>query len=598
MILKRLYELALRDNLLADPSFENQPVPFVIELDESGGLRGEGIAEHAKPMPVPRPHGNTASQGFARCFVDTIPRVLPMSYDLAKDSEDKRAAESAKRGRSRETFWRQIDQAAEETDDPGLRAVQAFGRRLREDPEMVANLEKALESRRAKATDRCTFAYSPDMGRTIVEREAVRQWYREFYRQYTGGKQEAGPTGLCQVTGRVGPIPTTHPIKVNIPGGMSVGVALVSYDKAAFESYGMVGTANASIGYEAADGYGVALKALIQDRRSSLRVGETLFLFWTRLPEPIDFLEWFDAPQAEAVAKLIDAPKAGDPGRTSADVNDFYCLVLSGNAARAVVRDYLEERLPRVRENVGAWFRDLKIASTNRDDFGHPIATFSLRSLAASMTAARAGSQPDWPRINDLVPHLMSAALKCEPLPDGILASCLHRLRAEGSKGFRPARMALIKLCLIRRRITVTEKLNPAEPNPAYICGELLEVFDEIQRAALGKVNATVVDRFYGGFSTAPQSSLGRLFANAQNHLRALRSMKEGLATALENRLALVASRLGDVPEGQLGLADQARFALGYYHAKADRLERIAEAKARKLAKTKTATPPAIDSQS
>jgi len=119
----------------------------------------------------------------------------------------------------------------------------------------------------------------------------------------------------------------------------------------------------------------------------------------------------------------------------------------------------------------------------------------------------------------------------------------------------------------------VSETLNPLETNEAYICGELLAVFDQIQRAALGKLKANVIDKHYGGFSAAPSTSLGVLFANAQNHLRTLRGEKRRLAAFLENRLTLATSKLKDVPEGQLSLADQARFALGYYHAKAKRLE-------------------------
>ena len=84
----------------------------------------------------------------------------------------------------------------------------------------------------------------------------------------SGAKQQAGPKGFCQVTGRMGPIPTTHPMKLQVPGWMSMGVSLVSYDKAAFESYGLEGTANASIGYDAADGYAVALTALVQEQAS------------------------------------------------------------------------------------------------------------------------------------------------------------------------------------------------------------------------------------------------------------------------------------------------------------------------------------------
>ncbi|MHB1560229.1 MAG: type I-C CRISPR-associated protein Cas8c/Csd1 [Isosphaeraceae bacterium] len=614
MILTRLYELANRASLLEDPAFERLPVLFIIELDDAGRPCGEGISERrveapptakgggkakatpGRPMAIPRPHGNTATQGFARCFADSISRVLPLSFDLANEGERERTDELAKRGRSRETFWSQISRAADETDDPALRAVQAFGRRLAEDTEMAARLEGELKSRGAKATDRCTFAFAPDMGQTILERDAVKQWYRSFYRQYTSGKQQSGPTGFCQITGHEGPIPVSHPLKINLPGGMSVGTALVSYDKAAFESYGLEGTANASVGYEAADGYGLAINALLKHElprvpRSSMRVGDTVFAFWTREPEPLDFIAQFEAPTAESVEKLLQSAGMGSPSAADADVNDFYCLVLSANAARAVVRGYLEAKLPEVKESAARWFRDLKIASTRRDDHGFPIAAFSLSRLAASMTAPKAGNQPDWQRVNDLVPQLMMAALRGDALPDGVLASCLQRLRVEGGPGFQPARMALIKLCLIRKGVSVSERLNPLENDRAYVCGRLLALFEQIQRAALPSVKATVVDRYYGGFSSAPMTALGELFNKAQHHLSSLRSTNERHAGGLEKQLALVASKLTDVPEGQLSFADQARFALGYYHAKAERIERAArhqqeraEAEARKRA--------------
>ena len=52
----------------------------------------------------------------------------------------------------------------------------------------------------------------------------------------------------------------------------------------------------------------------------------------------------------------------------------------------------------------------------------------------------------------------------------------------------------------------MSETMNPLESHPAYVCGELLAVFDQIQRAALGKLKANVVDKYYGGFSAAPLS--------------------------------------------------------------------------------------------
>ncbi len=605
MILKRLHDLAIREGLLDDLAFESKPVPFVIELGEGGAFRGISqrrgkILVQAKkkgrepkekpdsgvPISVPRQHGGRASQGSARFFADNIPRIVPMAYDLVEKAEDERSAELAKRGRSRATFWSQIDRAADETDDPALRAVQAFGRRLAGDPGLAADVELRFSKEKAAESDRCTFAYLPHMGRTIVDHDVARSWYRKFFGEYTGGRQEAGPTGLCQVTGRVGPIPTTHPIKLQVPGWMSMGVALVSYDKPAFQSFGLEGTANAAVGYEAADGYGVALQALIANKlprggKSAFRVGESLFLFWTREPASMGFADSFEAPSTEAVDRLLASAGSGDPDGSTAEPNDFYCLVLSSNAARVIVRDYLEVPLAKARDNVAAWFGDLKIASTNQADLGRPTAAFPLWMLAASLTVKRE-NKPDWQRIGDLVPRLMAAALKGGSLPDSILATCLARLRAEGEKGFRPPRMALMKLCLIRKGVPVGETHNPNESNPAYLCGELLAVFDQIQNAALGKINATVIDKHYGRVSASPSTTLGQLFRNAQNHLRKLRGEKPAYAAKLENDLATVSKKLIDVPDGQLTLTDQARFALGYYHAKARRIEDWARRKREK----------------
>ena len=293
MILQRLYELAIRERLLDDVAFEVQPVPFVVKLGDDGeylGIeerRGEVLApsrkkgaepkkvlDKGKPLTVPRRHGNTANQGFARFFVDTLPRVLPVS-----DEEKSR--------RSRETFWKQVRQAAEETADPALRAALVFGRQMVEDASLLARVRTEVEHLKPGASDRCTLAWEPDRGKTVVERPAVRDWYSQFFTSVTDQKQQAGPTGLCQITGTVGPIPRTHPIRLaGVPGGLPTGVSIVSYDKAAFESYGLEGTANAAIGYQGADGYGLALIALIGNRlrdnpRTSLRVGSTLFLFWT-----------------------------------------------------------------------------------------------------------------------------------------------------------------------------------------------------------------------------------------------------------------------------------------------------------------------------
>jgi CRISPR-associated protein Csd1 len=596
MILQRLYQLAVRENLLDDLAFEEQPVPFIVQVGHNGEYLGIEIrrgsviiASKKKDAPpktqldkgrvllVPRPHGNTANQGFARYFVDTLPRVLPVS------AEEKSV-------RSRNTFWDQMARAGSETNDPALCAIESLGRRIQTDAALAACIKADVEALKPGASDRCTFAWHSDQGATIVEREAVRSWFRQFLQSLDTTRQQHGPSGVCQVMGTMGPMPTTHSMRLSgIPGGLPTGVSIVSYDKAAFESYGLEGTANACIGYLGADGYLRALTALISNKlkdnpRTRMKVGEVLFLFWTSKPADTGFMDLIDSPDAAQVEHLFVSVSAGQEDRSLDDSNAFYLLGLSGNSARAIIRDYLEIPLPRIKWNLAKWFRDLRIADLTKDGAGKPTSRFPLWLLAAATALDMDQVSPETP------PCLLTAALKGDPVPESLLVACVRRLRAEGSSGFRPARMALIKLILLRRNINVTETLNPEETHAAYLYGRLLAVFEQIQYAALGEVNANVVDKFYGTFSAAPALVFCRLYANAQNHLRKLRGDKPGTHVVLRKLLTDLSSMLpASPPRGHLSLQDQGRFALGYYHQRARQFEAIAEKKAQAAAKEEQA---------
>lgn len=589
MILQRLYELAVRERLLDEIAFEDQPVPFIVQIGRDGSYlgiqerRGELPAKKkdSKPKPdkghvasVPTAHGNTANPGFARFFCDTLPRVLPIVYD---------EADGEKSDRSRATFWQQVAQAADEIRDPALMAVRVFGQRLENDAELANRIASDVAALKPAKSDRCTFAWDPDFGRTIVERDTVRSWYSAFFAKTITVKQDAGPSGLCQVTGEFGPIPTTHSFKLaGVPGGLPTGVSLISYDKAAFESYGLDGTANAGVGYAAVDGYGRALTALIQNKlarnqRTSFRLGNLLFLFWTRIAADTSFMNLFEAAPDD-FPHLLESLYKGAETQATAEENALFILTLSGNAARAIVRDYLELPLRRAVANLRQWFSDLRIADVSRDGAGKPTSAFPLWQLAAATAFDSDQVAPDTPA------RLVAAALRGGPVSESLLIACLRRLRAEGRKGFRASRMALIKLILVRREIVMSDTLDADERNSAYLYGRLLAVFEQIQYAALGDINANVVDKFYGTFSSAPALVFSRLYANAQNHLRKLRGDKPAAHVALDRLLMEVTSLLPpSPPKGQLSLADQGRFALGYYHQRAKQFEQIADRKAAAL---------------
>ena len=578
VILKRLYELAEREKLLDDPAFETLPIPIIVKVGDGGEYLGvedrHGIVEipskkgppNTKPgrgreFPVPKPHGNIANAGFARYFADTLARVLPVS------DEKKSIA-------SRETFWRQMTEAATATNDQALTAVAAFGRLFITDSQLAERIRAEVALVNPGPGDRCTFSWIHDEGLTILDRETVKAWWRTFYRQFDLARQGGGPRGICQVTGEFGPIATVHATKLSgIPGGIASGVSLISNDKQAFESYGLEGAANAAIGYRAVDGYTRAIQSLVQEKlhRSKITCGGDLFLFWCRNSDVADdLLACVDGTSPELVAKLMDSARGGRE-TNAADTDKFYCLALSGNAARAVVRDYLETPIPEVRENLRQWFTDLRIISPAGSEI---TTTFPLLQLALATALDKDAVSPATP------PQLLTGALRAAPFGDNILAACLRRLQAEGTRGFTAARLGLIKLILIRKGITMSEQVMNSG-SPAYLCGRLMAVFERAQWGALGDVNANVVDKFYGTASTAPGLVFPRLFKSVQQHISKLENEKPGMAGNIKKDLENLCGSVDHIPH-LLKLDQQGEFALGFYHQRAEYRRQGAENRERR----------------
>ncbi|WP_221901885.1 type I-C CRISPR-associated protein Cas8c/Csd1 [Bathymodiolus platifrons methanotrophic gill symbiont] len=109
--------------------------------------------------------------------------------------------------------------------------------------------------------------------------------------------------------------------------------------------------------------------------------------------------------------------------------------------------------------------------------------------------------------------------------------------------------------------------VNPQHPEAAYHCGRLLAILARLQYAALGDVGAGVIQRYYTATSQTPALLIGRLIANAKNHLNKLEG---GLGFWYEDKIAETMSALGDSIPKTLTLEKQSLFALGYYQQLAE----------------------------
>jgi CRISPR-associated protein Csd1 len=190
----------------------------------------------------------------------------------------------------------------------------------------------------------------------------------------------------------------------------------------------------------------------------------------------------------------------------------------------------------------------------------------------------------------------MRRALFGRAVGSSLLASALNRQRVETKKKrLNPVRVGLIRLCvndLIRNNekkgeSLMTEALDEGQKKPAYICGRMLAVFEELQYAAQGDLNVNIVERYYALASTSPQIAFPKLETLSQAHLKKLKRENRGAAVAIERKLQElhdILAHQGATFPAQLSLENQGRFAIGYHHQKAMAQSRIKEAKERKAA--------------
>ncbi len=409
---------------------------------------------------------------------------------------------------------------------------------------------------------------------SVIPSNAGESWHKieEFWAKYTSGEtaedsDKSNPVMTCLITGEVTSVEKRLPFLVKgVIGGQPSGTALVSANSSAFMSYGLQNSLTSPISRDAAEKFAKALNSLIADNRSRIYIGSTVYVFWTKEETGFNPLTFLDKPDPQAVANLLQSPFTAKQA-SSLNENQFYGLSLTANNARAVVRDWLETTVPNVEANLTAWFQKQRIV----DSYGAEHRPLGAYTLAASVYRDAAKEmQPKVPTT------LIRSALHGDRLPDELLLKLVRRNLVEREITY--PRAVLIKLIFSsdsnrNQMMRDMEQLN-LNPNlaggdrAAYYCGRLLAVLEATQRTAIGSVNASLTDRYYGAASSTPANAFPSLMRGARSHLAKLRKTMPGACKALEDRVEEITVNLSTFPK-TLNLQQQGLFALGYYHQRA-----------------------------
>ena len=619
MILKALYDLAINTNLIPDPDFEIKPVSWIIRVGDGGRLLGiepskqpEKLPEGSKKKPklfgIPLfvPFQGSRTSGDRAFFL-----VDKSEYTLGLDPAGEREADKLQ---SRLRMFRdQVELCGQATNNPAVHATTFFLNSLLKKEQEVSLPDGCLSN------DLFAFAYSLDECR-VHELEEVKQYWKNICSAIC---KERTNEKVCLVTGQKSLVADTIPLLKNVPGGSSSGVALVSFNSSAFESYGWkekAGSpvANALISSGAALASMTALNRLLHPNppdpcdpnlnlsRQHIKLSaDTVVCYWTRdhgiLSDSFGLAIEVDEEKVGArpaqVAEIYKSLWNGIP-YTLDKPDEFYSLVLSGGQGRATVRDWFESNTQHVVDSLARYFADLKVVRCcPAPKKGKYPESFPLPLLLESLADPKKNRKEGIPSA--IGAQFYRASIDERLLfPQAAFLRAILRYRAELGKendeekgwfvkNWNDARAAVIKAYLNRKHRReskneeVLEKMNPTCIDKGYLLGQLMSILEKLQTEALGTVNASIVDRYFSGASASPKSVFGSLLRNARHHARKAKddTKSKGQIFNLERLIDQICSQfdvsLQDAANPKtvyengfpsfLSLEQQGMFVLGYH---------------------------------
>ena len=583
MILQSLYNYYQRKPDLPREGFEQKDIPFIIELNKNGSVvqiedtrTTDGKKKRAKSFLVPQAV-KKASNIASNLLWGNVEYVIgwPDEKKLAdRKSKGKEGDYQERLKEMHAAFVKAIKDLPKGAQaDNGICAVLKFIDRSGDaELERYGDVWKEIGS----TNPNITFRLQGDTA-LVCQRPAVVQSVAQSANVHD-------VNGTCLITGERSEIERLHSSITGVWGAQTSGANIVAVndgESPAFASYGKHQGHNSPVGKPAAFAYTTALKHLLaKDSRQRLQVGDASTVFWADKPTLLEdqFADIFAEPpkddpdrNARALKALYEAPKQG-VAPVKDDGTRFFVLGLGPNAARIAIRFWHVGTVAELAKTIRQHFDDLKIV---RPPFEKPHLSVFRLLLA---TAAQSKSENIPP---NLCGEVMRSIMECLPYPHTLLQGAIRRMRAERDVTYPQA--AVLKACLNRQARSaqtsekeITVSLDHSNINPGYRLGRLFAVLEKIQEESNPGINATIRERFYGAASSTPVTVFSNLMKLKNHHLAKLEN--PGRRVNLERLISEIVDGVSDFPS-HLNLADQGRFAIGYYHQRQALFSKTTEAK-------------------
>lgn len=594
MILQALteyYKQLLAQRKLEAPGWESKfKVSFQLRLDQNGSLIEivdcrqpitKGKKEILSPLEMNVPAHVKRSSGVAANFL-----CDNSSYMLGADEKGK--PERAKQ--CFEACAKLHHQILDDVDDPAAKAILAFFDHWKpecaaEDPR-IATLWKEITG-----NANLLFCINTDEGTVpATEIPALRDAWMDHY----NSSAPDAPTVQCLVTGKHAPLARLHPSIKGVPGALSSGAALVSFNAPALCSYGHEQGANAPVSEYAAFAYTSALNYLLNSKENHLSpvaaaentaelisgkdyaprtvIGDTVFVYWIENASSnaalfLNAAMTNSGIDAQALQKVMKDLASGKPctflEETLSPQQHVYVLGLSPNAARISVRFFLRDTLGAFAKRLNDHAEALRIVRPSYDEREN----LSIWALARETVNQNSKNPTPSPQ---LVGDLVRAILTGSRYPATLLNGVNLRIRAE--QNVTRGRAAILKAYYLRNtqndqtmipKEVLTMELNETSSYQPYVLGRLFAVLEKLQQDANPGINTTIKDRYFNSACATPAVVFPTLLKLAQKH-----QQKLGTAGSVyySKQISELVGRMSTDFPARMTLPEQGAFEIGYYH--------------------------------
>lgn len=611
-MLKSLYDYAIRNDLVLPPGYVYKTIKAYVLLYSDGSFQDVEVCENET---VAAPDIGSLANGKDKCnlLVEKRSVVIPQ----AESKKSRFFLDALKDGQEIEPMF-------------------AICAKALEDSLISDVIRKRLDELKIKDSDKISFKVEYQ---SILDSIRTRKWWESF-RSRIKTTDAVPKTLCLITGAFTEPMITTPPINgLRIVGGHGRGDALICFDKSSFCSYDLKKAYNAPVSEEAFCAVKAALDELLKKENSPVLAGMK-FVHWydQTVPDeddPLfqcgDFMNVGNQPeeeddfgiemeedseseleetgfvlnQSEKHEEDFESRKETERNalkNASALVNSvheggrsylydkvrYHILLLTGVNGRVMVRRYERGNYSDLKRKLDQWHQDLQLIHPG----GHGIVppcklNARLYRLLKRQKKDRKRQERLGKELAGITPAIITSILSGGVLPDAVALRALSSIRSymfddssdDNEKWVMCYAYQWLKVWLIRTRGKgefLMKEYNAGYEGAAYHCGAMMAVYEEIQKKAMPKVKASIVQRYYASAMQTPALVLGILSKMSVHHLEKIKYKKD--AADLNDLLKQITTYIkGDIP-ATMTLEQQSEFALGYYQMGAE-LNRIKKEK-------------------